>query len=217
VERIVNGTPALSAALGSGRSPLHIALSPTDQLYISTGWRPGDAGQILRLTATGTLDVVRGVIPTGRDRGLPLGGASPIAVDGAGNVDVGGGPGGWAVWQVAPSGLAHLASGAQFAHGNGGLPPILQPGPGGSIYAACPGIFRVEPHKLVSIAAINGPLSRLLGGEAFTPLNFAFSPGGRLYADDEPGGGAFDAHQRLWSVSAGHVSVLWQETNQTGR
>jgi hypothetical protein len=71
------------------------------------------------------------------------------------------------------------------------------------------------PHKLAPIAALNGPLSRPLHDEAFLPLYFAFSPKGTLYADDEPGGIAFDAHQRLWSISNGHVSLLWQETNHT--
>jgi hypothetical protein len=46
------------------------------------------------------------------------------------------------------------------------------------------------------------------------PLYFAFSPNGTLYADDEPFI-VFDAHQQLLSISTGHVSLLWQETNHT--
>jgi hypothetical protein len=54
---IANGAPALSAALGT---QLSIALSPTGQLYISTGTPSGSQqSQILRLTAVGTLDRVR--------------------------------------------------------------------------------------------------------------------------------------------------------------
>ena len=212
---IVNGTPAPSAPLGS---TLSIALSPAGQLYISTG------SQILRLTAAGTLDPIRAIVTSGQGnlvdrmaRGRQLSGFGPAAVDAQGNIDVGGGPGGWAIWQVTPDGIAHLASGDQYAHGNGGAYPILQRGPGGAIYAAAglPGIFRVEPHKLVSIAAINGTLSRPLHGQAFLPLYFAFSLNGTLYADDEPGGTAFEAHQQLLSISNGHVSLLWQETNHT--
>jgi hypothetical protein len=217
---IANGTPALSAPLGSTRSgpPLSIALSPAGQLYISTGQ------QILRLTAAGTLDAIRAIVISGQGnladraaRGRQLSGFDRIAVDAQGNIDVAGGPGGWSVWQVTPDGTAHLASGDQYAHGNGGAYPLLQRGPGGAIYAAAgsPGIFRVEPHKLVPIAAFNGPLSRPLHGQAFLPLYFAFSPNGTLYADDEPGGTAFDAHQQLLSISTGQVSLLWQETNHT--
>ena len=117
-----------------------------------------------------------------------------------------------------------MASGDQSAHGNGGAYPILQHGPGGAIYAAAgsPGIFRVESHKLVPIAALNRPLSRPLSGQAFLPLYFAFSPNGTLYADDEPFSllytdttSAFKARQQLLSISNGRTSLLWQETNHT--
>jgi hypothetical protein len=221
---IANGTPALSAPLGSTQSigpPLSIALSPAGQLDISTGQ------QILRLTAAGTLDPVHAIVTSAQGnladraaRGRQLSGVDRIAVDAQGNIDVAGGPGGWAVWQVTPDGTARLTSGDQYAHGNGGADPILQRGPGGAIYAAAgsPGISRVEPHNLLPIAAVNGPLQRPLHGQAFLPLYFAFSPNGTLYADDETGGYIFKTHyglrdrQRLWSVSHGHVSLLWQET-----
>jgi len=194
-------------------------LSPSGHLYISTGWRREGGGQILRLTAAGRLDIVRAAITSGRDRGLPLGGAGPIAVDAEGNIDFGGGPGGWAVWQITPNGIAHLASGTMSAHGNGGAPSILQPGPGGAIYAGAGalGIFRVEPHKLISIDALNLPLSRPLHGQVLLPLYFAFGPYGALYADDEPGRTASDVHQQLLSISNGHASLRWQEKNTTPR
>ncbi|MGH2849489.1 MAG: hypothetical protein ACRDLP_02625 [Solirubrobacteraceae bacterium] len=206
---VASGTPALAAGLGSGRPVLHIALSPGGHLYIATG------SQILRLTAAATLDVVRAAITSGRDRGLGLGGG-PIAVDAQGNIDVGGGPSGWGVWQVTPNGIAHLASGAMYAHGNGGAPPILRPGPGDAIYTAAGslGIFRVALDKLVPIAAYNGPLSRPLHGQGLPlPLYFAFSSNGTLYADDEPYA-VYDAHQQLWSISNGAVSLVWQATNR---
>ena len=110
-----------------------------------------------------------------------------------------------------------MASGDQYAHGNGGADPTLERGPGGAVYAAAgsPGMFRVEPDKLVSIAAFNGPLARPVDGESVLPLYFAFSPSGTLYADDEPGGSAFEAHQQLVSVNNGHPRLLWQQHNIT--
>jgi len=224
VSTIANGTPALSAPLGSR---LWIALSPAGQLYISTGQ------QILRLTAAGTLDPIRAVVTSAQGnladraaRGRQLSGFAWIAVDAQGNIDVAGGPGGWSVWQVTPDGTAHLTSGDQSAHGNGGAYPALQRGPEGAIYAAAgsPGIFRVEPHTLVPIAALNRPLSRPQAGQAFLPLHFAFSPNGTLYADDEPFSllytdttRAFEARQQLLSISNGNTSLLWQQTNRTPR
>ena len=231
---IANGTPALSAPLGltsqsiarTPGPPLSIALSPAGQLYISTG------SQILRLTAAGTLDPIRAIVtsaPGGNraDRaahGSQLSGFDHIAVDAQGNIDVAGGPGGWAVWQITPDGTAHLASVDQGAHGNGGADPILERGPGGAIYAAAgsPGIFRVESHKLVPVAAFNGPLSRPQHGLTVLPLYFALSTNGTLYADDngtigyelKPGYAAAFL-QQLVSVSHSHTSLLWQENYTT--
>jgi hypothetical protein len=226
---ITNGTPALSAPLGltqsiagRGGPPLSIALNPAGQLYISTG------SQILRLTAAGMLDAIRAIVtsaPGGNlldraARGRQLSDFDNIAVDAQGNIDVAGGPGGWAVWQVTPDGTAHLASVDQGAHGNGGADPILERGPGGAIYAAAgsPGISRVEPHKLAPITAFNGPLSQPQHGMTVLPLYFAFSPNGTLYADDngtigyelKPGYAAAFL-QQLVSISNGHTSLLWQE------
>ena len=214
-QSIANGTPALVAALGSGRPELHIALSPSGHVYIAT------ENQILRLTDTGTLDVVRAVITSGRERGLPLGGG-PIAVDAQGNIDVGGGPSGWGVWQIARNGIAHLTSGAMSAHGNGGAPPILEPGPGDAIYFAAGslGIFRVEHDKLVAIGADDGPLSRPPHGEAFTPHYIALGPNGTLYTDDQTGGYTLKpqyaslARQQLLSVSNGRIRRLWHGINR---
>jgi hypothetical protein len=218
---VASGTPALSAPLGSTRiGALSIALSPAGQLYISTG------AQILRLTAAGMLDPVRAIVASGQGEsrgnlaagGRALSGFVYIAVDAQGNIDVAGGPSGWSVWQVTPDGTAYLASVGRYAHGNGGAYPSLERGPGGAIYAAAgsPGIFRVEPHKLVPIAAFNEPLSRPLHGQAFLPLYFAFSPNGTLYADDTPFSlvytdttSAFKLRQQMLSISKGHASLLW--------
>ena len=211
---IASGTPALSADLGTTQSPgdpLRIALSPAGQLYIATG-----ESQILKLTAAGRLDTVRSVIASGPGRG-PLGGPYPIAVDAHGNIDVGGGDG-WAIWQVAPSGIAHLVSGS--ARGSGGTFPILQPGPGGAIYAAIGAIFRIQPRKLVPVPTFNRPLAAInergLDGQNFPLTYFAFSAHGTLYADDLPGAiSGQEMHQQLLSITSGHASLLWQETNAT--
>jgi hypothetical protein len=215
LQTVANNTAALAASLGSVYAPvaLSLAISPRDgQLYISTG------RQILRLTAAGNLDTVRASVTSGRDKG-PLTGFGAIAIDQHGNIEVSGGSAGWAVWQVAPNGVAHLASPSQISQGNGGAYAILQPGPGGAIYGACPGIFRVEPHKLVSIAAFTGPLSQPLHDPAFSPFYFAFSPNGTLYTDNETRGYTFLkpryallGRQQLRSISNGHVSALWQHT-----
>ena len=221
LQTIANDTPALSAPLGlpatggvqGNPTPLWIAFSPiSGQLYISTG------RQILRLTTAGRLDTVRAIVPSGLGKG-PLAGFGPIAIDTRGNIDAA--VSGWWISQVAPNGIAHeVGSGrAAFARGSGGNYAVLQPGPGGAIYAAKPGIARIEPHKLVPIAAFNGPLStineRRLRGQYFPPTYFAFSRNGRLYADDTPGNIGFEEHQQLLSISNGDVSLLWQEKNAT--
>ena len=203
---IANGTPALSAALGPVGNPLQIALSPAGQLYIATG-----TSQLLRMTAAGKLDTVRAVVTSGPGKG-PLGGWYPIAIDAHGNIDVGGGPSGWSIWQIAPNGIAHYVG---YARGSGGSDPILQPGPGGAIYAAGPGIVRIEPHKLVPISTFNEPLDRRLRGQYFPLTYFAFGPNGTLYADDIPGAIGDELHQQLVSVHNSRVSLLWQEKNTT--
>ncbi|HUY59121.1 MAG TPA: hypothetical protein VMV16_05385 [Solirubrobacteraceae bacterium] len=206
---IANGTPALSAALGSGNpNPLQIALSPARQLYVATG-----RSQILRMTAAGKLDTVRAVVTSGPWKG-PVGGWYPIAVDAHGNIDVGGGPSGWSIWQVAPNGVAHYVG---YGRGSGGSDPILQPGPEGAIYAAASGLIRIEPHKLVPISSFNMPLSTVneRPGRYFPLTYFAFSPNGTLYADDIPGNIGDELHQQLVSVHNSRISRLWQEKNAT--
>jgi hypothetical protein len=212
-ELIASGTPALSAPLGSTGTtpkwrgvldnPLAIELSPvTGQLYISTG------RQILRLTATGRLEAVRAVVPSGRAKG-PLNGIGRIAIDRHGNIDVGGEDGGWSIWQVTPDGTAHYIA---FGRQAGGDYAVVKPGPGGSVYAGTGGgIRRIEPHKLVASVIF----TERLRGQYFPVTSFAFSPNGTLYADDVPGNVGFEDHQQLRSLSHDHVNLLWQENNST--
>jgi hypothetical protein len=221
---ITRGTPARSAALAPR---LSIALSPTGRLYISS-WSPwgSRAAQILRLTPTGTLDPVHAVVTSAggnrADRmavGTQLTGFDQIAIGAHGDIDVAGGPGAYGVWQITPNGHAHLVSGSAYTNRVGGANPVLERGPHGAVYAATArGIFEIEPHKLVPIVALNTPLSHSLHGHPLSPLYFAISPTGTLYADDNgPIGyqlkpahvGAFLQH--LVSVRNGHTSLLWQE------
>ncbi len=227
---IVKGTPARSAPLGRD---LSIALSPGGQLYISVGspWGSPPA-QILRLTTARTLDPVRTLVtsaPGGnladhRAIGKPLTGFDHIAVDGHGNIDIAGGPSGWGVWQITPNGNAQLISANRYAHGNGGADPVLERGPHGVVYAAVgsPGLFRVEPNKLVAATAINKPLEHSLQSRALLPLYFAMNRNGTLYAADsgpigyqlKPGyGSAFLQH--VVSIQNGRTRLLWQEHSAT--
>lgn len=210
---IADGTPALSAALGSppygsirSGSPLSIALSPSGQLYISTG------SQILRLIAGGKLDPVPIVIKTGPLMRLPLYdlGFGPIAVDAHGDIDVAG-FNGWAIWQLAPNGVAHEVG---YARLSGGGYSVLQPGPDGAIYSESgSAILRLEAHKLVPTFTFNQRLR-----DQYFPLTyFTFSRTGTIYADDLAGGNGFEAHQQLLSANDGHLRLLWQEKNAAPR
>ena len=106
---VANGTPALSASLGSSPS---IALSATGQLYIGT------PTQLLRLTSDGRLDTVPThrvsfgstvSLPTSLDMNL-----GSIAIDSAGNLDVAG-FNGWGLWRVAHDGAANYLGYARGA------------------------------------------------------------------------------------------------------
>jgi hypothetical protein len=206
---IANGTPALSAALGTPRwiarsgTPLSIASSPSGQLYISTG------SQILGLTAGGKLDPVHIIVKTGPLKGRPLyGDFGPIAVDTHGDIDVAG-FNGWAIWQVAPNGVAHEVG---YARRSGGDYAVLQAGPNGAVYGESgSAILQIEADKLVQTFTFN----ERLRGQYFPLTYFALSPNGTIYADDIPGGDGFgfEAHQQLLSVSNDHTRLLWQEQN----
>jgi hypothetical protein len=203
--RIAQNTPALSAALGSPRSitqtgsRLSIAFSQSGQLYISTGT------QILRLTARGNLDAITPQITSGRLKGQPFFGARPIAITDNGSIDEGGEVGGWSIWQITPTGLAHKIA---YARGGGGNNPVIQRGPGGVIYAEDgPEIVRVATHKLIPAFGFN----QTIRGQYFPTRYFAFSESGALYADDVPGNTGFEAHQQLLKLVDHKAILLWQQ------
>jgi hypothetical protein len=84
---------------------------------------------------------------------------------------------------------------------------VLERGPGGAVYGENGNvILRVEGNRLVPTFTFN---------QYFWLTQLAFGPHGTLYADEIPGGGAFEAHQQLVSVRNAHVSLLWQENNTT--
>jgi hypothetical protein len=200
---VADGTPARSAALGSthsiavGGEGLSIAFSPRGELYVSTG------SQILRLTAAGTLATVRAVATSGIVRGNVVG-VGPIAIDAQGDIDVAGAFTGWSIWQIAPDGIAREVG---FARQTGGDYATLERGPGGAVYGESESkVLRIEGLRLVPAFGFDFPL-----------IHFAFGRHGIVYADDYPGGTAFEAHQQLVSRRGAHVSVLWQESNATPR
>ena len=209
-QSIADGTPALSASLGSARAlahgggPLSIALGPRGRLYISADW------QILRLTATGRLDTMPEIIASGPLAGRPLNSFGPIAVDDRGEIDVAG-VNGWSIWQVSrdapPRDIAN-----QLARRSGGDYSVLERGPGGGVFGEDGStILRVDQNKLTPVFSFTHDVN----GEYFTLTYFAFGPGGVVYADEIPGGQGygFEAHQQLLSVSGKRVSLLWQQAN----
>lgn len=213
---IANGTPALSAPLGlsrpiaTGGSPPSIAFSTDGTLYLSTA-----SQQLLRLTAAGTLATVRAVVSSGPNAGKLDRNLGPIAVDNRGNIDVAG-YNGWSIWQVAPNGVAHqIGFGAKGqSRRSGGNYSVLQRAPDGSVYAENGAtLLRIQAQSLVLTFAFTQPVQ----GEFFWLTYFAFGPRGILYADEIPGGGGFEAHQQLVSISHSHVNLLWQENNTLSR
>jgi hypothetical protein len=148
-----------------------------------------------------------------------------IAIDGRGDIDAAGGPGVYGVWQITTNGDAYLVSGSYLTQRVDGRDPLLEHGPQGAVYGATArGIFHVEPHKLVPITAFDKPLSRSLHRHPLSPVYFATSPTGTLYADDNgPTGYQLKSGygtaflQRLVSISNGQTTLLWREHSNTAK
>lgn len=205
VRRIMAGAPARSAALGTARENAgpSIAVSPDGDLYIAT------SAQLLRLTGHDTLIPVRDIAATGPLHGS-LGDLGEIAVDGRGDVDVSG-VNGWSVWQVARDGRAFEVGPGSGARQSGGNYSVLQRAPDGIVYAEDgPTILRVTAHRLVRAFTINE-----VDHQYFWPTYFAFGEHGGAYIDEIPGDGGFEAHQQLIAVRGGHITLLWQQRNDS--
>jgi hypothetical protein len=196
---IVNGTPALSVSIDQLNSAA-IALSEQGVLYISTGM------QLLRLD-NGTLDVVttRAIAPP--YNGQPLNDPGQIAVDARGNIDVSGGNG-WAIWQVAPNGVA-TEVGPPNARRSGGNTSVLERSPDGLVYGESGPTFL----KLQGDRAIPGYSFPQRPRSGFWLTYFAFGSDGTVYADEIPGFGAFEKYQQLRVVRSNRSLLLWQQTS----
>jgi hypothetical protein len=194
---ISNGTPALSVSVDQLNSAA-IALSEQGVLYISTGV------QLLRLN-NGTLDVITTKAAGPPYNGQPLPDLGQIAVDGQGNLVVSGGNG-WAIWRVAPSGVA-TEIGAPNARRSGGNTSVLERAPDGTVYGESGPTFL----KLQGGRAIPGYSFPQRPRSGFWLTYFAFGPGGAIYADEIPGFGAFEPFQQIRVVRHNRSSVLWQQ------
>lgn len=197
------GTVARQAALGSPRSngevPM-IAFSKRGQLYISTGV------QVARLTAAGTLVPIRAVVTTGPQvlRG-PLRGFGPIAIDAHGNIDVAG-FNGWSVWQITPSGRVREIGSGSGARRSGGGYSVLERSPTGQVYGENgPELLQIDGNDLQPVLNFGG---------SFWLAYFTFGPRGRIYADEIPGDGGFEARQQLLGLSNRHRTLLWEQPRQ---
>jgi len=196
---IANGTPALSVSIDQLNSAA-IALSEQGTLYISTGM------QLLRLDA-GTLDVINTKAVGPPYNGQPLDDPGQIAVDAQGNLDVSGGNG-WAIWQVAPNGIATEVA-PPNARRSGGNTSVLERAPDGLVYGESGPTFL----KLEGGRAIPGYSFPQRPRSGFWLTYFAFGPDGTIYADEIPGFGAWEAYQQLRIVRDNRSSVLWQQTS----
>jgi hypothetical protein len=162
--------------------------------------------QILRLSS-GRLDVIatRAIDPP--YDGQPLDSLGQIAVDAQGNIIVSGGNG-WAIWQVAPNGVA-TEVGYPDARRSGGNTSVLERAPDGSVYGESgPTLVQVRGNQAVPAYSFpDTPRSY------FWLTYFAFGPDGTVYADEIPGFSAFEKYQQLRMVRNDRASVLWQQTS----
>jgi hypothetical protein len=196
---IANGAPADSVSINQLNSAA-IALSEQGELYISTGM------QLLRLDA-GRLNVITTSATGPPYNGQPLNGLGQIAVDAHGNIDVSGGNG-WAIWQVAPNGLATEVS-APNARRSGGNTSVLERAPDGLVYGESGAtLLKIQGNQ--ATPAYSFPQT---GRSNFWLTYFAFGPDGTVYADESPGGSGFEKYQQLRAVRHDRSSVLWQQTS----
>ena len=177
-----------------------IALSEQGVLYISTGV------QLLRLDAD-ALDVIATKAIDPPYNGQPLNSLGQIAVDAQGDIVVSGGNG-WSIWQVAPDGVATEVAPSN-ARRSGGNTSVLERAPDGLVYGESGSAFlKLQGGR--AIPAYSFPLTRR---SDFWLTYFAFGPDGRVYADELPGGEAWEKYQQLRVVRHNRSSVLWQQTS----
>ena len=192
---VANGTPAISAALGSS---FYITVGPTGQLIISTGT------QLLRMTATGTLATIRAAVTSGPLKGPLNRNLGPVTIDNRGDLYVSG-FNGWSIWRIRPNGTATYVGSARQ---NGGNYAVLARSDDGAVYDEDGSVInRIHGDHLSKTYSFTTSLR----GQYFWLTNFALGPHGVMYADDVWGGVGFETHQQLVSVSDNRVRLLWQE------
>jgi hypothetical protein len=199
----VSGTPANSVSIDQFNDAA-IALSEQGVLYISTGL------QLLRLDANAdALDVIATSGVDAPFEGRPLGDLGQIALDGQGDIYVSGVTG-WGIWRVTPDGTATNVDDRvqDEARRSGGNTSVLERAPDGVVYGESGGRFLKLEGNRVSLG-YTFPVTRR---SYFWLTYFAFGPGGTIYADEIPGGSAFEKFQQLRAVRGSRTSVLWQQT-----
>jgi hypothetical protein len=197
---VADGTPALSAPLGSVAS---IAFSPDGGLYLATAH--GTTSQLLRLDSTGQLHVVTAILPPGQvQMAGALDGFGSIAVDSEGNVYASSTFDGWSVFRISPDGVATYLG---YARRSGGTTAIVQRG-AGDVIEVDDGqdVLQVEGDQLVPTVAVNSVPG--INTFIFTDF-FALGPNGLLYADNL-GPPAFEPFQQIVSIVDGRGVSLWR-------
>ena len=197
---VADGTPALSAPLGSVAS---IAFSPNGEFYLATSLP--SSSLLFRLSSTGQLDSVSAVLPHGQVQ-MPgaLDGLGSIAVDSEGNVYASSTFDGWSVFKISRSGVATYLG---YARRSGGNTAIVHRGADDVIEVDDgQNILRVDGDRLVSTLAVNA----VPGIHTFVFTDFfALGPDGTLYADNL-GPPAFEPFQQIVSVVDGRGVSLWR-------
>jgi len=197
---VTSGASPGSAAAAS--QIISVAVNPDNVIYAAT------PSQIYRLTSTDQLQPVAAVGETIDAAGTgqataTIGGFGQIAVDSRGDVYASSDDIGWSVYRITPEGTATYLGAAR---GSGGTTADVELGPGDTGYAGDGGtVVRASGDQLVP----SHPFGAGRGRCCFYMKDFAFSPGGAIYADNL-GESAFGRYQEILSYSNGETTVLWK-------
>jgi len=203
---VESGTRALAARLGG---PTAVTIGPDRRLYIAaTGW-----GEILRLSANGTLTRIAGIRgPEGvHGVGKPAtrasaDGPSGLAFDRSGNLFIAG-MNTKTLLMVTPGGTMTLPDGKSgfYPRGFG----CVVTGPDGRVLAVSgTAIVRLTPHGTEPIRDLG---RRPVGGVGgFAPEGIAVAPNGAVYTDTWVGNGFANKTTLIEIRPGGRVRVLWK-------
>jgi hypothetical protein len=197
---VTSGASPGSAAAASQITS--VAVNPDNVIYAAT------PSQIYRLTSTDQLQPVAAVGETIDAAGTgqapaTIRGFGQIAVDSRGDIYASSDDIGWSVYRITPEGTATYLGAAR---GSGGTTADVELGPGDTGYAGDGGtVVRASGDHLVP----SHPFGAGRGRCCFYMKDFAFSPGGAIYADNL-GESAFGLYQEILSYSNGETTVLWK-------